>query len=116
MFPDDVAVFRCACNLEDKTVMEKHGPEAQYSTVKSLMPAIRTEKQDALQDAAYQMIQIAKPWSIRRCSESKLAKGKPLVPIPKRNTHHVDFKWTEEEQAKHKTHVERYTSECACGA
>jgi len=46
---------------EDETVMEMHGADALYSAVKSLMHAIRTEDQDAQQDAAHWMIQIAKP-------------------------------------------------------
>jgi len=68
---------------EDETVMEMHGADTLYSAVKSLMHAIRTEDQDTQQDAAHQMIQIAKPWTIRRWSELKLANGKPLVRIPK---------------------------------
>jgi hypothetical protein len=44
---------------EDVTVMEMHSMEALYSAVKSLMHAIRTEDQDAQQDAAHRMIQIA---------------------------------------------------------
>jgi hypothetical protein len=47
-------------------VMEKHCTNALYSAVKSLMHAIRTEDQDAQQDVAHWMIQIAKPWTIRR--------------------------------------------------
>jgi hypothetical protein len=62
-------------DLEDETWMEQHGTEALNSTVKSLMHAFRTEAQDAKQDATYQMIQIAKPWIIRRWSESKLGNG-----------------------------------------
>jgi len=101
---------------EDETLMEKHGAEALYSTVKSSMHGIRTEDQDAQQDAAHRMIQIVKPWTIRRWSESTLANGKPHVRIPKENAHLVDLKWTEEEQAKLKTLVERYTSQGASGA
>jgi hypothetical protein len=100
---------------EDETVMEMHGTDALYSTVKSLMHAIQTEDQDTEQDAAHRMIQIAKPWRIRRWSESKLANGKPLVQIPKENAHLVDLEWTEEEQATLKTHVKRYTSRGASG-
>jgi len=48
-------------NPEDETVMEKHGADVLYSAVKSLMHAIRNEDQEAQQDAAHQMIQIAKP-------------------------------------------------------
>jgi len=76
---------------EDETVMEMHCADALYSAVKSLMHAIWTEDQDAQQDAAHRMIQIAKPWTIRRWSESKLANGKPLVRIPKENAPLVDL-------------------------
>jgi hypothetical protein len=62
------------------------------------------------------MIQIAKPWTIRGCSESKLANGKPLMQIPKENAHHTDLEWTQEEQAHLKTLVERVTSRGASGA
>ena len=41
---------------EDKAVIDKHGAEELYSAVKSLMDAIRTEPQDAHQDAAQRMI------------------------------------------------------------
>jgi len=95
---------------EDKTMMEMHGADVLYSAFKSLMHAIQTEDQDAQQDAAHQMIQIPKPWTIRRWSESKLANGKPLVLIPKENAHLVDLEWNEDKQAKLKTLVERYTS------
>ena len=101
---------------EDETLMEMHGAEALYSAMKSLMHAVRTKDQDAQQDAAPQMIQIAKHWTIRRWSESKLANWKPLVRIPKENAHLVDLEWTEDEQAKLKTLVEVYTSRGASGA
>jgi hypothetical protein len=92
---------------EDETVMEMHGAEALYSAVRSLMHAIRTEYEEAQEDAAHRMIQIGKPWTIRRWSELKLANAKPLVRIPKANAHLVDLEWTAEEQAKLKTLVER---------
>ena len=76
---------------EDETVMEMHRTDVLSSAVKSLMHAIRTEYQDAQQDAAHRMIQIAKPWTIRRCSETKLENGKPLVRILKENAHLVDL-------------------------
>ena len=53
----------------DDTVMEKHGAEALYSAVKSLIHAIRTEDEDAQQDAAHRMIQIAKSLKITRCEK-----------------------------------------------
>ena len=101
---------------EDETVMEAHGADALYSAVKSLMHAIRTEDKDAQQDAAHRMIQIAKPWMIRRWSEWKLANGKPLLAILKQNAHLVELELTENKQAKLKTLVERYTSRGAAGA
>jgi len=101
---------------EDDTVMEKHGAEALYLAVKSLMHAIRTGNKEAQQDAAHRMIQIAKPRIIRRWSESKVANGKPLVWIVKENAHLIDLEWTEDEQAKLKTLVERYTLRGASGA
>ena len=103
-------------DTEDETVMEKHGTDALYSAVKILMHAIRTEDQDAQQDAAHRMIQIAKPWTVRRWSKSNLANRKSLVWIPKENAHLVDLEWIVEEQAKLKTLVERYTSRGASGA
>jgi hypothetical protein len=80
------------------------------------MHAIRIEDQDAQRDAAHRTIQIANLWTIRRWSESKLANGNPLVQIPKENAHLVDLQLTEDEQAKLKSLVERYTSRGASGA
>jgi len=101
---------------EDDTGMEKHGAETLYSAVKSLMHAMRTKDEEAQQDAAHRMIQIAKPWTIKRWSELKLANGQPLVRIPKEKAHLIDLKWTEKEQAHPKTLVERYTLRGASGA
>jgi len=103
-------------NPEDETVKEKHGADALYTAVKSLMHAIRTEDEEAQQDAAHRVIQIAKPWTIWRWSESKLANRKPLVRIPIKNVHLIDLEWTEDEQAKLNTLVERYTLRGASGA
>ena len=66
---------------------EKHGADGLYSAVQCMMYAIWTKDKDAQQDVAHQMIQIAKPWTIRRWSEFKLANGKPLVQILKVNAH-----------------------------
>jgi len=103
-------------NPEDDTVMEKHGAEALYSAVKSLMHTIRTENEETQQNAVHWMVQIAKPWTIRRWSESKLVNGKSLVRIPKENLHLINLEWNEDEQAKVKTLVEKYTSRGASGA
>jgi len=103
-------------NPEDDTVMEKHRSEAVYSAVKMLMHAIQTENEETQQDVAHWMIQIAKQWTMRRWSESKLANGKPLVRIPKENAHLIHLEWTEDQQAKLKTLVEKYTLWGASGA
>jgi hypothetical protein len=95
---------------EDNTVMEKHGAEALYSTVMCLMHAIRTSDKHGQQDAALRMIQITKPWTIRKRSESKLAKEKPHDPLLKQNAHLVVLEWTEDDQIQLKTHVEIYTA------
>jgi hypothetical protein len=78
-------------NPEDDTVMQNHGAEALHHAEKSLMHAIRTK------DKKHRMIQIAKPWMIRRWSEWRLANGKPLFQIPKENLHLIDLQWTERE-------------------
>jgi len=101
---------------EDETLKKKHGADALYSAVTSLMHAIWTEDEEGQQDAAHRMIQIAKHWTIRRWSESKRASRKPLVRIPKENAHLIDLEWTDDEQAKLKALVERYTSRGAPGA
>jgi hypothetical protein len=113
---DDVAVSGPPDEREDDSVTEKHGAEALYSVVKSLLHAFRTENADAQQDVAHWINQIAKSWMIRRCSESKLANVKPLVRIPKENADLMDLEWTEDEQAKLKSLVERFTLQGASGA
>jgi hypothetical protein len=67
------------------------------------MCTIRTKDEEAQQDAAHRMIQIAKPWRIRRGSELELANGKPLARIRKETVHLIDLEWTEEENAHLKT-------------
>jgi hypothetical protein len=79
------------------------------------MQAIRTEDEEAQQEAAHRIIQIAKRWMIRWWSESKLANGKPLLWIPIKHSHHIYLEWTEDEQAHLKTLVERYTLQGASG-
>jgi len=55
-------------DLEDDTGMKKHSVLALYSTVKSLMQAIRADNQDAQHDATHRTILIGKARLIRRCS------------------------------------------------
>jgi hypothetical protein len=79
--------------------MEKHSAKAVNSAVKSLIHAVQTKNDQGQQDAAHQMIQNAKPWLIRRWSESKRANGKPLVPIPKENEDLIAVEWNEDLEA-----------------
>jgi len=97
-------------------VIEMHGADALNSAEKSLMHPIQMEANNAEQEVAHQMIQLANPWKIRMWSESRYANGKPLVWIPMENTHHVDLEWTEDKQTKLKTLVERSTSWGGSGA
>jgi hypothetical protein len=57
------------------------------------------------------MILIAKPWTIKRWSELKLANKRTLIWILKVNTHHVDLEWIEDRQPHVKAVVERPTSQ-----
>jgi len=62
------------------------------------------------------MIQIAKPWMIRRWSRWKLRNEKQLVRILTENAHLVDLDWNEDKQPKLQPLVERYISWGAPGA
>jgi glycerate kinase len=57
---------------DDDTVLEKHGAEALYSAVKSVMHAIQTQNEQAQQNAEHWTKQIAKHWMFKRWFESKL--------------------------------------------
>jgi hypothetical protein len=46
---------------EDDSVMVNHGVEGLYSTVESVMHAIRNEDEEAQQDVLYRIFQIKKP-------------------------------------------------------
>lgn len=95
--------------------MEKHAAEVFYSAVKSVKHAIRTEDEEAQLDAAHLIIQIGKPWTIRRWYKLKLANRKPLVQIQTAIAHLIDLEWAEEAHTKLKTLVERYTSQGVSG-
>ena len=51
---------------EDETMMEKHGIKALNGAVMCLTHTIRSEDEDIQHLAAHWMIQIAKPWAIKR--------------------------------------------------
>jgi len=71
--------------------MEKHGAEALYSVVESLMHASRTEDEEFRQDAVRQMVHIAKPWTIWRWLETNHVKGKLRIQIPMVIAHRIDL-------------------------
>jgi hypothetical protein len=101
---------------EDQTVMQMHSADALYSVVKSLIHAIWTEANNAQQNMAHRMIQIAKPWMLRKWSRPKLANGPRLFRILKKNAPIVHLEWNENEHAKLQTLMERYTSQGTSGA
>lgn len=74
---------------EKDTLMEKHSTEALYSTVKGVVNAIQTEDEEFQQNAAQQMIQIAKDSIIRRWSESNLTNLYITIWILEKNSHLV---------------------------
>ena len=78
--------------------MELHLLEALHVAIRSLTQGIRSDDDKAPKAASEQIIRIAKPWTIRRWSESKLADGEPLVEMPKVNKHIVNLTWTMAEQ------------------
>jgi hypothetical protein len=102
-------------NREDDTVMEYHGVEALYSTMKSLIHAIQTEDQTAEQNAVHWMLHIVKPWMIRRWFKLKLANAKPQVPIPKETANLIHSNWTKKEQVKLNTLMEEDSSSGVLG-
>ena len=59
------------------------------------------------QAAAQAMIDVVRPWTIRRWTESKLASGAPLISIPIEVVHQVLLEWTAEEQERLATTVGR---------
>jgi len=101
---------------DDDTVKEKHGADAMYSAVNSSMRAIWNEDEEAQRDTSRWMIKIAIGCAIRRWPEWKLADGNPYVRIPEGNAYMVDLTSTEDDQAKLKALVERYTSRGSLGA
>jgi len=103
-------------DADNDSAMQKLGGVELYSAVKSLMHDIRTKDEEAQQDTAHWMTKIPKLWMISWWRQSALLNGKPLIHIPQDTAHLIDLRWTEEEQAKLKTLLERYTSRCPLGA
>jgi hypothetical protein len=86
-------LFSCTpIRPEDKTSMERHGAEAFHVAVRSLIQGITSDDNEGQKAAAKQIIRIAKPWTIRRWSESKLADGERLVKMPKVKDHIVHLR------------------------
>ena len=76
-----------------------HGPIALAKAVANVQRAVsKALPSDEQQAAAQAMIEVIRPWTIRRWTESKLASGAPLVAIPTEIVHQVTLEWTPEEQ------------------
>jgi len=101
---------------EDDTVMTKDCAGALYYDVKSWMHAIWTNYDEAQQDVAHRVIQIAEPWMIGMWLESKIANRKSLFPLHEENAHLIGLEWTEDKQANVMTLVERYSLRGFSGA
>ena len=103
-------------DLEDNAAIEKYSAEELFSAMESMMHTIRIEGRYIPQDTAHRMIQIASPGKIQRWTELKLVNSNPDIHILNLYTYLIDLKWTEEEQANLKPHVERYTPQVALEA
>ena len=81
--------------------VSRHGPVALGKAVANVQRAVsKALPPDEQQAAAAEMIEVARPWTIRRWTESKLESGAPLVPIPAEIVHQVPLEWTPEEQER----------------
>jgi hypothetical protein len=101
---------------EDNTWMELHGVEALQVAVRSLTQGIRSYDDKAQKSTSEQIIRISNPWTIRRWSESNLAKEEQLVEMPKMKEHIVNLTWTTAEQQTLHQLVIQYKSQGEGGA
>ena len=93
---------------EDPDAVAKHGPAALEKAVVDIQRAVSKDLPAHEQQAAAQaMIDVVRPWTIRRWTESKLASGAPLISIPTEIVHQVLLEWTAEEQERLATTVGR---------
>ena len=75
-----------------------HGPIALAKAVANIQCTVsKALPSDEQQAAARAMIEVVRPWTICRWTESKLASGAPLVAIPTEIVHQVTLEWTPEE-------------------
>jgi hypothetical protein len=85
--------------LLDRDAVENHGPLATSTACNRLQVSISSGKsREEQQEAAQAVIDAIHPWMIRRWSESRMASGAPLVPIPHATHHAVSLEWTIQEQ------------------
>jgi hypothetical protein len=96
--------------------MVKHCAEALYAAAKSLRHTLGTKDEGAPQAAVHRMVHIGMLGMTRMWLELKLTNGKLLVKIPKNNAHLIDLEWTDDQQAKLKTLVEKYPFRYTSGA
>ena len=104
-------LFRMPLDVQDTDVVNNHGAQAMVNAVRELELSVK--RGDPVEDqktAATNMITVARPWTIRRWAESRLASGAPLANIPQEMTHQVPLQWSTEEQAQLKKVVLRLQS------
>ena len=93
------SLFDIPNEVEMPDSVSYHGPIALAKAVanvqREVSKALPLDKQQA---AAQAMIEVVRPWTIRRWTESKLESGAPLVAIPTEIIHQVTLEWTPEEQ------------------
>ena len=76
-----------------------HGPIALAKAVANVQRTVSKALPSDKQQAAEQpMIEVVRPWTICRWTESRLASGIPLEAIPTEIIHQITLEWTPEEQ------------------
>ncbi|KAF8540265.1 hypothetical protein BDD12DRAFT_880836 [Trichophaea hybrida] len=90
--------------------------DALQVDVWSVTQYIRSDDDECQKAAAEQIIRIAKQWTIRAWSESKLADGELLVMMHMAKEHIVNLTWTMAEQQTLQQLVNRYESQGEGGA
>jgi hypothetical protein len=105
-------LFHIPAVVQDEGELIHHGPRAMIRAVRELEQAVKHQESLAEQkEAAMRLIDVARPWTIRRWAESRLASGAPLANIPQEEIHHVRLQWTPEEQEQLSTVVQRLQAE-----
>ena len=85
--------------MEDPDAIARHGPAALEISIVDIQRAVSKDLPvHEHQEAGQAMIDVLRPWIIRRWAELKLASGAPLISMPSEIVHQVRLEWTAEEQ------------------